>query len=81
MVRVFFFSNTETDSFGRATLISSDIGQTNTLEKGLKSGRDMCAPHREIELLVNLITFLLQIYFRGTRRGSDKVPIHGTGKL
>ena len=39
----------------------------------------MCAPHREIELLVKLITFLLQIYFRGTRRGSDKVPIHGTG--
>ena len=77
----FFFSNTKTNSFGRATLISSDIGQTKTLEKGLKSGRNMCAPHREIELLVKLIIFLLQIYFRGTRRGSDKVPIHGTGKL
>ena len=77
----FFFSNTKTNSFGRASLISSDIGQTKTLEKGLKSGRNMCAPHREIELLVKLITFLLQIYFRGTRRGSDKVPIHGTGKL
>ena len=61
--------------FGILPSVSSDIGQTNTLEKGLKSGRDMCAPHREIELLVKLITFLLQIYFQGTRRGSDKVPI------
>ena len=29
-----FSSNAETNSFGRATLISSDIEQTKTLKKG-----------------------------------------------
>ena len=41
----------------------------------------MCATSRKIEPSVKPITFLSQIYFRGTRRGSDKVVIHGTGKL
>ena len=41
----------------------------------------MCATSRKIEPSVKPITFLSRIYFRGTRRGSDKVVIHGTGKL
>ena len=41
----------------------------------------MYALHLEIELSVKLITFLLQIYFGSTRRGSDKVPIHEKGNL
>ena len=41
----------------------------------------MCATSRKIELSVKPITFLSQIYFGSTRRGSDKVPIHGKGKL
>ena len=41
----------------------------------------MCATSRKIELSVKPITILSQIYFESTRRGSDKVPIHGKGKL
>ena len=37
----------------------------------------MCATSRKIELSVKPIIFLLQMYFEGIRRGSEKVPIHG----
>lgn len=40
----------------------------------------MCATSREIEFSVKPTIFLSQIYFGGTRRGSNKVLIHGAGK-
>ena len=41
----------------------------------------MCATSSGIELSVKPMIFHLQIHFGGTRRGSDKVPIHGTGSF
>ena len=48
-----------------------------------KSGRDdhICATSKKLELSVKPTIFLLQIYFGGIRRGSEKVLIHGTEKL
>lgn len=48
----------------------------NTTKEGY-----VCTTSREIELSVRPIIFSLQIYFVGTRRGSDIFPVRGTGTL